>query len=77
MDIPHLSRGHIVAVNELGVVDPADNAPNHVPFDAYVRNRLQDGVVFHTEWLAIRKSPQNRLRPIDANPQEEGANDSI
>jgi hypothetical protein len=56
MDIPRLNRGHIVAVDELGVVDPADNAPDHVALDAYVRNRLQDGVVFHTEWLAVRKS---------------------
>jgi hypothetical protein len=57
MDIPHLNRGHIVAVDELGVVDPADNAPDHVPLDHYVWNRRQDGVVFHTEWLAVRKRP--------------------
>jgi hypothetical protein len=63
MDIPRLNRGHIVAVDEFGVVDPADNAPDHVPLDAYVRNRLQDGVVFHTEWLAVRKSPPGSLRP--------------
>lgn len=29
MDIPRLNRGHIVAVDEFGVVDPADNAPDH------------------------------------------------
>lgn len=55
MDIPYLRRGHVVAVDELGVVDPADNAPDHVALDAYVHNRLRDGVVFHTEWLAVRK----------------------
>jgi hypothetical protein len=55
VDIPRLNRGHIVAVDEIGVIDPADNAPDDVPLDAYVRNHLQDGVIFHTEWLAVRK----------------------
>ena len=53
--------GHLVAVDELGVVDPADNAPDHVPLDHYVWNRKQDGVVFHTEWLAVRKIQRWRL----------------
>lgn len=57
MDIAHLRSMHIVAVDELGVVDPADNAPEHVPLDYYVRNRKQDGVVFHREWLAVQKAP--------------------
>ena len=55
MDIPRLNRGHVVAIDENGVVDPADNAPDHVPLDHYVWNRKQDGVVFHPEWLAVRK----------------------
>lgn len=55
MDVPHLQRGHIVAVDELGVVDPADNAPDHIHLADYVCGRLPDGVVFHTEWLAVRK----------------------
>jgi hypothetical protein len=57
MDIPHLQRGHIVAVDEFGVIDPANNAPDHIHVADYVSNRLQDGVVFHTEWLAVRKTP--------------------
>jgi hypothetical protein len=56
MDIPHLRRSHLVAVDEFGVVDPADNAPDHVAFHDYVRSRNPDGVVFHEEWLAVRKS---------------------
>lgn len=55
MDIPHLKRGHIVAVDEIGVVDPADNAPDHVALAGYVQNRLVDEAIFHEEWLAIRK----------------------
>ena len=27
MDIPHLNRGHIVAVDEIGVVDPQTMLP--------------------------------------------------
>jgi hypothetical protein len=73
MDIPHLNRGHIVAVDEIGVVDPADNAPDHVPLDHYVWNRKQDGVIFHTEWLAIRKIPHARKSQTDEPAQEEGA----
>lgn len=77
MDVPHLNRAHIVAVDELGVVDPADNAPDHVPLGAYVRNRLQDGVVFHTEWLAVRKIPPDRLRWQAAGLPEERTNGSL
>jgi len=55
MDIPHRASGHIVAVDEFGVVDPADNAPEHGAIAEYVHTRLLDGVVFHSEWLAIRK----------------------
>jgi hypothetical protein len=55
MDIPHLKRGHAVAVDEIGVIDPADNAPDHVALPEYVSSRLPDGVRFHQEWLAVRK----------------------
>ena len=56
MDIPHLRSGHLVAVDEFGVIDPADNAPNHVNLTEYVVNRGRDGVVFHQEWLAVKKT---------------------
>jgi len=56
MDIPHLKAAHAVVVDEIGVVDPATNAPEHVPLQEYLRNRAQDGVVFHTIWLGIKKS---------------------
>lgn len=55
MDIPHLERGHVVAVDEIGVIDPADNAPDHIALSEYVLSRLPDGVRFHQEWLAIRR----------------------
>jgi hypothetical protein len=60
MDIPHLRAAHIVAVDEAGVVDPADNAPDHILLQQYVLTRLDDGVVFHNEWLAVRRPTRIR-----------------
>lgn len=62
MDIPRLAAMHIVAVDEIGVVDPADNAPDHVPLREYLLTRLDDGVVFHGEWLAVRRASQKLAR---------------
>ena len=59
MKIPHLNVGHLVAVDEVGVVDPADNAPDHVPLTEYVRSRLLDGVVFDDIWLGVRMLPSS------------------
>jgi hypothetical protein len=56
MNIPHLNSAHAVVVDEIGVVDPATNAPDHIPLQQYLRNRVQDGVVFHDIWLGIKKS---------------------
>jgi hypothetical protein len=53
MDIPHLQVGHIVCVDEVGVVDPADGAPDHIDISQYVLNRKVQGVVFHSEFLAV------------------------
>lgn len=77
MDIPHLNRGHIVGVDELGVVDPADNAPDHVPLDHYVWKRKQDGVVFHTDWMAVRRIRPERLTRQDEGLHEERADESV
>jgi hypothetical protein len=35
-DIPHIEYSHIVAVDELGVIDPADNMPPHTDIAEYV-----------------------------------------
>jgi hypothetical protein len=63
LDIPHLNAGHIVAVDEIGVVDPADNAPDHIALPDYILNRFQDKVVFRDEWLAVRKLSASEYRP--------------
>jgi len=54
MDIPHLRKAHVVAADEMGIVDPADNAPDHVGFREYFRNRMAEGIRFHDEFLAVR-----------------------
>jgi len=64
MDIPHMNAMHIVAVDEFGVVDPADNAPDHVPLASYVYSRRQDGVIFHDQWLAIRRKALAKTHPL-------------
>jgi hypothetical protein len=46
MDIPQLRKSHIVAVDEFGIVDPAENAPDHIDVNAYVLKRLSEGFLF-------------------------------
>jgi hypothetical protein len=54
MDIPALRQSHVVAIDELGIVDPADNAPDHVELFEYMAHREAQGCVFHDEFLAVR-----------------------
>jgi hypothetical protein len=56
MDFPHLRKSHIVAVDEFGIVDPADNAPAHITLHNYVLTRISDGALFHKEFLAVNRS---------------------
>ena len=72
MDIPHLKQGHVVAVDELGVVNPATNAPDHVSLDSYVRTRTKEGAIFHTEWLAVTGTlPMPKRRSVSCTKQIE------
>jgi hypothetical protein len=57
MDIPELGKGHVVAVDEVGIVDPAHNAPDHVTIQEYVLSRLGQRFKFHKEFLAVWKKP--------------------
>ncbi|MGH7084038.1 MAG: hypothetical protein ACREFN_03510 [Acetobacteraceae bacterium] len=58
MTFPHLKAAHIVAVDELGVLDPANNALEHVPIQHYLSNRTFDGALYRDEWLAVRSRSQ-------------------
>lgn len=56
LDIPHIQYSHIVAVDELGVIDPADDMPPHVDISEYVLGRICQGAVSRREFLAVADS---------------------
>jgi len=58
MHIPHINMRHIVAVDELGIIDPADNAPDHIEISEYILSRKKQGVNFDGDFLAIEKRSQ-------------------
>ena len=45
---------HVVVVDELGIVDPADDAPDHIDIAEYILSRRTQGVVFDEDFLAIQ-----------------------
>jgi hypothetical protein len=49
MSIPRLQRGHIVAVDRMGIVDPADGAPAHESLERYIATRKSQGALFDDE----------------------------
>ncbi|MGA3208041.1 MAG: hypothetical protein ABSE05_09465 [Syntrophales bacterium] len=55
IDIPHVKMMHIVAVDELGIIDPANNAPDHTEINEYIGSREAQGFKFHSEFLAIER----------------------
>jgi hypothetical protein len=55
MDIPHKQAAHIVCVDEIGIVDPADDAPDHIDIGQYVLDRRAQGIIFHREFLAVER----------------------
>lgn len=55
MDIPHLQAGHIVCVDEIGIIDPANGAPDHIPIAEYVLERRAQGVRFHADFFAVER----------------------
>jgi len=53
MHQPILRGSHIVAIDELGLVDPSDGSPDHVPFDRYPLVKSAQGFTFDEDFLAI------------------------
>src|ERR1700730_7053286 len=49
MRIPHLQRRHIVAVDRMGIVDPADGARAHESLEPYIAVRKSQGALFDDE----------------------------
>jgi hypothetical protein len=56
MTIPHIKRRHVAAVDQAGVIDPADGSPDRVHLADYIESRLPQGFVFDTEFLALVRS---------------------
>ena len=50
-----LRAAHIVAIDELGFVDPSDWVPDHVSLDRYPVMKSAQGFVFDQDFLAIAK----------------------
>lgn len=54
-----LRAGHVVAIDELGYVDPSDGFSDHVPFDQYPLIQAGRGFVFDRDFLAIPTSDRH------------------
>jgi hypothetical protein len=63
IDMPQLRYSHIVCVDEIGVVDPADGAPDHSELAEYVLSRCAQGAIFHKEFLAVAR-PQVTIAEV-------------
>ncbi len=55
MTITHMNMRHIVAVDELGIIDPVDNAPDHIEIGEYVLSRKQQGFNIDIDFLAVER----------------------
>ena len=64
MNIPSHEASHVVAVDECGVVDPADGAPDHVSLSEYIPSRIAQGVVFDDEFLAVNVPRQQSVAGV-------------
>jgi hypothetical protein len=51
-----LGFSHVVAIDEIGVVNPADDWPNHINIRNYILRCLGDGIILDSEFLAVRKN---------------------
>lgn len=48
-----LQAAHIVAIDELGVLDPSDGFPDHVDWDLYVQLKQFQGFALDAEFLLV------------------------
>ena len=65
LSFPHLKAGHVVAVDEIGVIDPADGGLEHMTIQEHILSRRRDGAEFHEEFLAVELRPP---RPLPLAP---------
>jgi hypothetical protein len=44
---------HIVAIDEMGVLDPSDGLPDHMAWSTYYNQRQRQGFIFDSDFLAV------------------------
>ncbi len=60
-----LRASHIIAIDELGFVDPSDGFPDHVLFDVYPTIKTAQGFIFDQDFLAVALSTAEDLNRED------------
>jgi hypothetical protein len=61
---PAIEKGHVVVVDEVGVVDPADGCPDHLMFARWASLKVTQGFVLDRDFLAVARrvsAPSFRL----------------
>src|ERR1700730_109030 len=53
LDHPQIRMAHVAVLDELGVVDPADGFPEHMPFGTWAAVKRSQGFVLDPEFLAV------------------------
>jgi hypothetical protein len=53
--------GHVVAIDELGIVDPGGESPDHMTLEELEEKYAPHGFVTDSEFLAVVKVPQLRM----------------
>jgi len=62
MNIPHKEKRHIVAVDRMGIIDPADDAPPHESVERYIVSRRLQGAVFDDQrFVTVTRLKKSRL----------------
>jgi hypothetical protein len=55
MTITQMKKRHIVAADEIGIIDPADDAPDHIEIGNYILDRKSHGFTFDDDFLAVER----------------------
>ncbi len=55
MTITQMEKRHIVAADEIGIIDPAGEAPDHIEIGTYIMDRKSQGFTFDDDFLAVER----------------------
>ena len=48
-----MQAAHIVAIDEVGVLDPSDGLPDHMAWSTYCNQRQRQGFIFESDFLVV------------------------